>query len=234
MGLPGPQLARRATLLTPLLAGIAACELPSLIRTNTETVRESTVGIAENTRTVQHSTEVTAAMLPAMEGLQGLSAPMQSVAELKPALASVAGLEEPMRGVAGLSPAMQSLTRLQTPMTRVALMRPSLDAVAALHGSLGLVAALKPELSAVAGLREPMRDVAQLRQPMERVAGLRDPMTRLANAAALVDNPIKLVLLAVIGLGAWAAVTFFAVRLAILSAMRVGSATGGGAGFSRR
>ena len=59
-----------------------------------------------------------------------------------------------------------------------------------------------------------------LRQPMERVADLREPMTRLARLGAVLDHPILLIVLALVGLGLWGAVTYVAVRLAILSASR--------------
>ena len=82
------------------------------------------------------------------------------------------------------------------------------------------MAALRPQLAAVADLRAPMDELAALRQPLERVADLREPMTRLAALGAVLDRPILGIALVLLGLGLWGVVTFFAVRLAILSASR--------------
>ena len=103
-------------------------------------------------------------------------------------------------------------------MDRLAAMRPSLDAVAALGDPMVNVAALRPQLAAVADLRAPLDELGTLRQPLERVADLREPMTRLAALAAVLDRPILGIALVLLGLGLWGVVTFFAVRLAILSA----------------
>ncbi|MGH7637159.1 MAG: hypothetical protein ACREOK_05865, partial [Gemmatimonadaceae bacterium] len=107
---------------------------------------------------------------------------------------------------------------LDGPMTRVALMRPSLDGVSALRVPMERVASLQPELRAVAELQGSMRELATLRDPLIRVAELRQPMTQLA-ALNPIANPIGFIALALVGLAAWAAVTFFAVRFAVLSAM---------------
>jgi hypothetical protein len=102
-------------------------------------------------------------------------------------------------------------------MDRLAAMRPSLDAVAALGDPMKNVAGLRPELAAVAGLRAPLDELGALKTPLERVADLRDPMTRLAALAVLLDHPILLAGLVLLGLAVWGAVTFFAMRLALLS-----------------
>ena len=57
-------------------------------------------------------------------------------------------------------------------------------------------------------------ELAALKTPLEGVAELREPMTRLA---MLLDHPILLAGLALLGLLVWGAVTFLAVRLALLS-----------------
>jgi len=216
-------------LLTCVLLACAGCALPGLLRQNTAIVQASTQGIAENTRMVARSAAVTERLLPAMEGLRALEQPMNSVAGLSPVLASVAALDAPMSSVATLdgpmrelstlSPDMRAVARLAGPMNRVAMMRPSLDAVSALRTPMEHVAALQPELRAVAELQGSMRELAALREPLVLVAELRQPMTRLA-ALAPVSHPLGLVALAVLGLALWGAVTFFAVRLAVASALR--------------
>jgi hypothetical protein len=62
-----------------------------------------------------------------------------------------------------------------------------------------------------------LEELGALKRPLERVADLREPMTRLAALAALLDHPVLLAGLVLLGLGAWGAVTFLAVRLALLS-----------------
>jgi hypothetical protein len=62
---------------------------------------------------------------------------------------------------------------------------------------------------------------------MGRLAALEAPMSRLATAAALLDHPVLLVLMVLAALLAWGAVTFAAVRFAILSAARVSRRNGG-------
>ena len=210
-------------LLLYALLNTTACSLPALLEENAQTVRASTSGIAENTRNVQQSTAVTRELLPAMEGLRTLERPMTEVAALGPPMSRVAALDTPMRNVAALSTDMQAVARLADPMNRVASMRTSLDAVSALNTPMQQVAALRPELIAVGELQGSMRDLAALREPMTRVAELKEPMARLASVAAMA-NPLGIVLLAAVGLVLWAAVTFFAVRLAVVSALQKSNA----------
>lgn len=226
---------RTGALLVWVLLGGTGCSLPALLKENTQQVRASTAGIANNTGVVRQSTEVTRELLPAMQGLQKLEEPMKAVAGLGPSLGSVAALDEPMkrvaaldapmRDVAGLSPDMRAVSRLDGPMNRVAAMRPSLDAVSALSTPMERVAALGTELRAVAELQGSMRELAALREPMTRVAELRQPMDRLA-AFVPASHPLGIVLIALLGLGLWGVVTFVAVRLAIVSALGRGASRG--------
>jgi hypothetical protein len=89
--------------------------------------------------------------------------------------------------------------------------------VASLQGSLDQVSQLEPRLAAVADLRGAMQALSALRTPLEQVGVLVGPMSRLT---ALIDRPVVLLLIAVAALSAWGGVTYFAVRLAIVSAQR--------------
>jgi hypothetical protein len=232
-----------STHLARVMVGLAAlsgvaCSLPTLLRKNLHAIEASTDTITKNSDVVKHSTSVSEEGIKSFESLRG---PMESMAKLEPTLKSVAALDGPMSRVAGLAPSMREVASLQQPMTRlvglqpsldataalgpsmdrVAAMRPSLDAVAALGDPMKNVAGLQPGLEAVAGLKAPMDELAALKGPLERVADLREPMTRLAALAVLLDRPILLAFLAVLGLAVWGGVTFLAVRLALLSAGRV-------------
>ena len=95
-----------------------------------------------------------------------------------------------------------------------------LFAVAALDAPMQRVAGLQPQLAAVADLRHSMDELATLREPMTQLARLREPMVRLGALSALLVHPYVLLGLALFALAAWAGVTFVAVRLAVLSALR--------------
>ena len=56
---------------------------------------------------------------------------------------------------------------------------------------------------------------------MERLAALEGPMTRVAELGSLISRPWLIAIAGLVGLLAWGAVTFVAVRLAIVSAARV-------------
>lgn len=99
-------------------------------------------------------------------------------------------------------------------------MRPSLESVAALRPSLDRVSSLGDGLGAVAALGPQLQEVGGLRQPLERVAALEEPMARLATVGSILQRPLLLLFVGLLALAAWGAVTFFAVRLAILSAAR--------------
>ena len=239
-----PSLLRVIAALTGLSG--AACSLPGLLQKNLKAIEASTVAITENKDTVERSTKVSEEGIKSFEGLRG---PMESMAKLDPTLKAVAALDDPMKGAPpgrpgsehaaarragaaddapwGHRASLDATAALGPSMDRLAAMRPSLDAVAALGDPMKSVAALQPPLAAVADLRAPMEELSALRQPLERVADLREPMTRLSRLGALLDHPILLIALALVGLGLWAAVTFLAVRLAILSASRAALARGG-------
>jgi len=87
---------------------------------------------------------------------------------------------------------------------------------------LGLNAIL---LASVAALRGSMDQLGQLRMPMERLASLEEPMTRVAELGSLFNRPWLLAIAGLVALTAWGAVTFVAVRLAIVSAARVARAS---------
>ena len=61
-----------------------------------------------------------------------------------------------------------------------------------------------------------MEQLAALQEPLQRVASLQEPMTRLAALGSLLDRPLLLMTLALIGLAAWGLITFLAVHFAIV------------------
>jgi hypothetical protein len=214
--------------------------LAMTLRENNDNIRASTAAIAANSQAIRQSTDGTAALVPALQGVERLREPMAAVAALDPTLKGVAGLREPMGRVADLDPPMRALAALQAPMSRLveirpgleataalgpsmdrlARMRPSLEAVALLQPSLDRVSELQPQLAAVANLSGSMDQLAGLRAPMERLAGLEEPMSRLAGLSSLLDRPVRLALFSLIALLSWGIVTFLAVRFAIISASR--------------
>jgi hypothetical protein len=215
--------------------GGAACSLPTLLQKNLKAIETSTATISKNNETVQASTRVSeegirsferlrgpmesmAGLEPTLKSVAALDAPLVKVGELGPSLHEVAGLQQPMTRLVDIRPSLEATAALGPSMDRLAAMRPSLDAVASLGDPLAGVAALRPQLVTMAELGRPMGELSALRQPLERVADLREPMTRLAALGHLLDRPLLLVALLLLGLGLWGLVTFFAVRLAILSA----------------
>jgi hypothetical protein len=222
------------------MSGAVGCSLATSINRNSDAIGKSTAAIASNTDTIAQSTKATGNLVPALQDVGKLQEPMKQVAALDPTMKSVAALNDPMNRVAGLEPAMRGLADLQQPMInlvaikpsldaaaglggplgRVADMRTSLESVASLKGSLTQVAALDTQLKAVADLRPAMENLGQLKQPLERVGALGEPLQRLGPVLALLEHPVLLLLAIVLGFGAWFAVTFFAVKLAIVSAAR--------------
>lgn len=235
-----------ASLSVVLIAlSASACSLPMLLQKNLAAIEASTATIAANNDVVKHSTNVTEQGIKSFEGLRG---PMESVATLGPDLEEVAALNQPMRAVAKLDDPMKKVATLAAPMREVAAlersmtrladldpslnrtaalgpsmdllsqMRPSLDEVAALRDPMIQVASLRTDLGAVADLRTPMTELTTLRQPLERVADLRQPLEGVAGLGRLLEHPLLIALLILVGLALWGAVTFVAVRLAIVSA----------------
>jgi hypothetical protein len=234
---------RVLTVVALALCG-SGCALSRSVRQNTDAIGGSTSAIAGNTEAIRASTAATGNLVPALQGVERLRGPMESVAALDPTLRGVAALREPMGSVAALDPSMRALAALGTPMTqlvairpgleataalgpsmdRLAGMRPSLEAVAGLHQSLDRVASLDQELASVAGLKGSMDQLGQLREPMQRLAALEAPMARVAafgSVLTVFNRPWLLVLIGLVALGAWGGVTFVAVKLAIVSAARV-------------
>src|SRR5579864_2158999 len=225
--------------LAGLVAG-AGCSLATSVRKNTDAIQASTDSIRSNTEAIGESTKGTATLVPALQGVERLSGPMQSVASLEPTLRGVAALDAPMTRVAALDPTMravaaldapmtrvaalnstmQAVAGLQQPMTRVADMRQSLDAVAALRDPLGRVSALDVRLAAVANLGPQLQQVGSLGPSLDRVAALGDPMSRLAGLGSILDRPWLLAGIGLLVLAGWGVVTFLAVRLAVGRALK--------------
>jgi len=93
--------------------------------------------------------------------------------------------------------------------------------VAGLHESLDRVAGLDTQLASVAALKGSMDHLGGLRTPMERLAALEEPMTRVAELGSIVNRPWLFVIVGLVALAAWGAVTYVAVKLAIVSAAKV-------------
>jgi hypothetical protein len=222
------------------LSGAVGCSLATSINRNSDAIGKSTAAISSNTDTIAQSTKATGNLVPALQDVGKLQEPMKQVAALDPTMKSVAALSDPMTRVAALEPAMRGLANLQQPMINLVAIKPSLDAAAGLGGPLGRVAdmrtslesvaslrdsltqvaALDVQLKAVAELRPAMKQLGQLKQPLERVGALGEPLQQLGPVLALLEHPVLLLLAIALGLGAWGAVTFYAVKLAILSAAR--------------
>jgi hypothetical protein len=222
----------RASLVLPVLSIALAgtgCSLPALIERNTRTVGESTAGIAANSRTVERSTVVTERLLPAMEGLGALRQPMEDLGTLRQPMVAVAGLRPSLASVAALETPMSRLAALDAPMREVGALAPEMRAVAQLAGPMDRVAQMRASLDGVSGLRAPMervaslqpdqRAVADLQGSMRELATLREPMMRLAAMGGVLGNPLALLAIAVVGLGAWGVVTYVAVRFAVARAL---------------
>jgi hypothetical protein len=217
--------------LTLLIAlGGAGCSLATEVAHNSEGIQASTASIRANSDAIAQSTRTMTDMVPALTGLQRLQTPMESVAKLEPTLRSVAALDtsmrslttlvQPMTRLTELGPRLDSVAALYAPLVRVADLRSSLDGVVALREPLGRVASLSAQLDAVSALGGPLKEVSALRQPLAQLAGLAGALDPLIAAAAVLQHPAILVVLAVLALAVWAAVTYFAVRLAMTSAMR--------------
>ncbi len=211
----------------PMAAG---CSLVKVVHQNTEAIKNSSGMIATNTQAVNASATGMMTLAPGLRELRGLQRPLKQVAALDPTLRSVAALKQPMVRVAALGPSMRAVANLRTPLTGLAGLRASLDAAAALTAPMERLARLRPSLDNVASLREPMKRVAslnaqlsavaELRDPLRRVAALEQPMRQLASVTKTLGHPWEFLLYALLGLAAWGAVTFVAVRFAIVSARR--------------
>ena len=69
-----------------------------------------------------------------------------------------------------------------------------------------------------------MQQLGELRDPMQRLAALEAPMSQLAALAPLLSRPGLLLLAGAFALLVWGAITFLAVRFAIISAARATTA----------
>ena len=66
-----------------------------------------------------------------------------------------------------------------------------------------------------------MDQLAGLRAPMERLSALEEPMTRVAELGSIINRPWLFVIVGLVALVVWGAVTYVAVKLAIVSAAKV-------------
>src|SRR5512144_863452 len=150
-----PMTMRRAGLPVLAIATFAAagCSLATSVQRNTEAINASSATIDTNTKAVADSTRATGSLVPALQGVERLRCPMESVAALDPTLRAVAALNEPMGRVANLETPMKALGGLQDPMTRLVAIGPSLDATAALGRPMTRVAEMRGSLDAVASLQ---------------------------------------------------------------------------------
>jgi hypothetical protein len=88
--------------------------------------------------------------------------------------------------------------------------------VAALQPSLDEVAALRQQLEEVGQLKSAMVHLASLHEPLDHVAKLEEPIKQLSAAGTVLNRPLLLVILGLVGLASWGLVTFLAVHLAIV------------------
>ena len=95
-------------------ATLSVCTGGCAIKQNTAAIGGSTSAIASNTKAIQESTAGTTLLVPALQGVERLRGPMESVAALDPTLKGVAALRDPMGSVAALDPSMRSLAALGT------------------------------------------------------------------------------------------------------------------------
>src|SRR6476659_247318 len=113
---------RRAFALLPA-AAMTGCSFATTIRQNTAAINGSSDTIRTNTAAIGESTRGTTALVPALQGVNNLRAPLDMPMQ------SVAALNAPMMRVAALETPMNSVAQLDGPMRSVAAMKPSLDAV---------------------------------------------------------------------------------------------------------
>jgi hypothetical protein len=200
---------------------VCSCSLQRSMRESTDALRVSSGLIKTNTDAVLEATRVSQAMLPAMQRMESLVAPLHAVAGLDTVLRDVSSLRVPLQAVgslgtplarvAELGDGLDSAAMLAAPLGRVAGLGPVLGSVAELRGALEDVAALQVTLKAVAELKAPLEEVGRLRPSLERVGVLSDALT----PALSVLRPVWLVLGVLLLLAAWGLVTFVAVRLAL-------------------
>src|SRR5262245_48565685 len=93
--LQGDWLSGRAFHMSVLLVTVALAARCATIRQNTEAINKSSATINTNTEAVTTSTKATGTLVPALEGVERLRGPMESVANLDPTLKSVAALSDP-------------------------------------------------------------------------------------------------------------------------------------------
>ncbi|MGC4081495.1 MAG: hypothetical protein QM736_05100 [Vicinamibacterales bacterium] len=229
----------RATALVAVLAS-TGCSTVTAIRENTKAIAGSTASITTNTTAIQQSTAGTTQLVPALQGVTRLEQPMTSLARLDQPMRDVAALSDPMARVAALDPIHQvgggvERTDVAARNTRAAARcgveaewtddarrrdarEPRVGRLAARLARSGVGTRADAEVGG--RLRGPMEQLSALRAPLEQVGSLAGPMGQLAGLTALLERPVLLIVIALAALAAWGAVTFVAVRMAIISARR--------------
>ncbi len=218
-----PAVLRPAGLVV-LTLFVSSCSLQRSMRESTDALQVSSGLIKTNTEAVLEATRVSQTMLPALQRMERLVAPLDAVAGLDTVLRDVSSLGAPLQAVGSLGPplarvaslgdGLDSTAMLAVPLRRVAGLAPILGSVAELRGSLEDVAALQATLKEVAELKGPLEEVGRLRPSLERVAQLSDALAPALSFTAVL-RPVWLVLGVILLLGAWGFVTFAAVRLAL-------------------
>src|SRR5205085_1120950 len=112
----------RAISIAAAAAMLAGCSVATTVRQNTMAINGSSATIGSNTAAIRESTMATTALVPALQGVNGLRAPLESVAALSPTLQGVASLREPMTRVAALDAPMSQLAALGTILNRPLLL----------------------------------------------------------------------------------------------------------------
>lgn len=175
----GTVLCGGASLL--VLAWASGCQMPDLLRENTEGIKATSAAISRNTAAVADITRTMQELGTTLQLESALRKPMQDLAALGPTFSRMAALEGPMKDVADLRDPMRQLAALKIPLERVAnLEQPMLD-VANLQDPMVQLATLGGSLDEVAQLKQPMADVARLQEPLQTVGQLSRPVSAFSH-----------------------------------------------------
>ena len=210
----------RVLIAAALSVCTGGCSLAMGIRQNTDAIGGSTSAIARQyARRSRNRPPAPASLVPALQGVERLRGPMESVAALDPTL------EGRRRTCASRwarwrrsTRSMRALAALRTPMTQLVAIRPGLEATAALGPSMDRLArdasrASKPSPGCTARSSASPAWISSWRRwrrcasrwissassakPMERLAALEGPMTSVAELGNLISRPW---LIAIVGL----------------------------------
>ena len=179
------------------------------IRSNSESIDNSSRTIAANTVAVGETTHQMRSLSGDFEGLEELRQALQDAAGLRDSLTETAKLAEPLSRLGDLAanldlesldlgvierlePWLKDAAALSDPLERVALLEATLARVAALEDELSAVAALGPRLAEVAELQRALEQVAALEPALAEVAALGESLQQVGGLGSLL-TPARLV-----------------------------------------